>query len=75
MTEPGIKDGQVIFFQEDSRMSVKKLLNILGNLENVFINSGPGKYAARLGLSFSSTTVTIDVSSAQSLFIYFEQVN
>lgn len=69
ITESGIKEAQVIFFQEDRKYSVCKLLEECGDLMDVFINSGPGKYAARLGLSFSSTIATYKVGT--SSFLYF----
>lgn len=43
-------------------MSVSSLLNQMGQLDEVFKLSGAGKYAARLGLSFTSTVKAIDVS-------------
>lgn len=41
------------------------LLSQLGDLESVYVKSGPGKYAARLGLSFSSTIETFEVPTSQ----------
>ena len=55
ITETGIKAGEVIFFEEDRRYTVRELLESFGGLVDVFMTFGPGKYAARLGLSFSST--------------------
>lgn len=43
-------------------MSVSSLLSQMGQLDEVFRLSGAGKYAARLGLSFTSTVKAIDVS-------------
>lgn len=51
-------------------MSVSSLLNQMGQLDEVFIHSGAGKYAARLGLSFTSTVKAINVSLDDWLFIY-----
>ena len=64
VVEGGIKEGWVIFFQEDRKWTVERVLKMCGDLEKVFLESGPGKYMARLALSFSSTQPTIDVSPA-----------
>lgn len=64
MVEGGIKEGWVIFFQENRKWTVERVLKMCGDLEKVFLESGPGKYMARLALSFSSTQPTIDVSPA-----------
>ncbi|THH10624.1 hypothetical protein EW145_g1192 [Phellinidium pouzarii] len=69
VTEPGIKEGWVIFFREDHKLSVRRVLDLCGNLDKVFLDNGPGKYAARLGLSFSSTQATINISEDQALMI------
>lgn len=50
-------------------MSVPSLLNQMGQLDEVFKHSGAGKYAARLGLSFTSTVKAIDVSLDDCLSI------
>lgn len=57
-TESNLKAGHVLFFREDDRFTVESLKERLGDLKAVYEESGYGKYAARLGLSFSSTIVT-----------------
>ncbi|KAH7108398.1 RdRP-domain-containing protein [Auriculariales sp. MPI-PUGE-AT-0066] len=47
----------MMFFHEDDKFTVKGLLESFGALDAVFRRSSYGKYAARLGLSFSSTVV------------------
>jgi RNA-dependent RNA polymerase len=44
-----------MFFEEDAEWSVVKLRAHFGDLMSVFEEYGAGKWAARLGLSFSST--------------------
>ncbi|THG97967.1 hypothetical protein EW145_g7507 [Phellinidium pouzarii] len=68
-TESNLKSGQVIFFQEDDVWTCQNILKALGDLDDVFLKYGPGKYAARLGLSFSSTVDTINVPRKQALLI------
>lgn len=60
-SESNLKTGQVIFFCEGSDWSCDRLLRAFGDLEKVYLEYGPGAYAARLGLSFSSTIDTIVV--------------
>ncbi|KAI5121988.1 hypothetical protein M0805_001821 [Coniferiporia weirii] len=69
VTEPGIKEGWVAFFREDGQWSVGRALAMCGDLDKVFLSHGPGKYSARLGLSFSSTRATIDVPECKALKI------
>ena len=64
VVEGGIKEGWVIFYHEDRKWTVERVLKMCGDLGKVFLESGPGKYMARLALSFSSTQPTIDVSPA-----------
>jgi len=64
-TESGIKIGQWIFLREDKNCDVKTLLTEFGDLGDVFRASGPGKYTARLKLSFSSTVPSFDVCFAE----------
>jgi RNA-dependent RNA polymerase len=45
----------LMFFHEHETHTVKDLLKGFGDLDSVFRKSGYGKYAARLGMSFSST--------------------
>ncbi|KAH8813446.1 RNA dependent RNA polymerase-domain-containing protein, partial [Flagelloscypha sp. PMI_526] len=62
-TESSIKSGKVIFFQECLRWTIPALKAQFGNgLHKVFAEHGYGKYAARLGLSFSSTVESFKVS-------------
>ncbi|KDQ50366.1 hypothetical protein JAAARDRAFT_200044 [Jaapia argillacea MUCL 33604] len=53
-TDAGLKTGQLIFLKED-KLSTRDLLDAFGDLDTVYVNSGYGKYAARLQLSFTST--------------------
>lgn len=62
-----VKDGKVLLFREDEQWSSSSLLGAFGNVYEVFLNSGYGKYAARVGLSFSATVDVLDVSSVMSL--------
>lgn len=61
-TESGIKSGHLIYFSEGDDMGVLTLLTLMGQLGDVFECSGAGKYAARLGMSFTSTVVAVNVS-------------
>ncbi|KAH8796191.1 hypothetical protein DL96DRAFT_1644434, partial [Flagelloscypha sp. PMI_526] len=61
-TESSIKSGKVIFFQECLRWTIPALKAQFGNgLDKVFAEHGYGKYAARLGLCFSSTVESFKV--------------
>ncbi|KAF7351454.1 RNA-dependent RNA polymerase [Mycena sanguinolenta] len=58
-TESNLKAGHVLFFREGPDFSVSDLKDQFGSdLKAVFDTFGYGKYAARLGLSFSSTVAT-----------------
>lgn len=57
-----MKSGTWIFFREGLDFMVEELLEYFGDLDEVFEESGPGKYAARLGLSFSPTVESINAS-------------
>lgn len=46
---------------EGDKAAAQRLLRKFGKLESVYKKSGFGKYAARLGLSFSSTKDALDV--------------
>lgn len=59
-----MKAGKLMFFREDEEWTVELLLSKLGDLSSVYLKSGYGKYAARLGLSFSSTVPSLDVRYA-----------
>ena len=52
-----------MFFHEDADHRVKDLMRSFGDLDSVFVKHGYGKYAARFGLSFSSTAPAADVST------------
>jgi RNA-dependent RNA polymerase len=54
-TESHLKESTLVLLQETPNMSAKKLLTKIGDLKKVYLKDGCGKYAARLGLSFSST--------------------
>ncbi|KAJ7449020.1 RNA dependent RNA polymerase-domain-containing protein [Mycena galericulata] len=57
-TESNLKAGHLLFFREGPDFSVDELKENFGDLKPVYDAFGYGKYAARLGLSFSSTTAT-----------------
>ncbi|KAJ7099900.1 RNA dependent RNA polymerase-domain-containing protein [Mycena belliarum] len=60
-TEGNLKAGHVLFFREGDDFTVQKLKERFGDLKPVYDASGYGKYAARLGLSFSSTVTTKEI--------------
>ena len=60
-TESQVKAGKLMFFCEGDDWTVERLLESFGNLPAVYLKSGYGKYAARLGMSFSSTVQSLDV--------------
>ena len=55
-----------MLFREDTEWTVRDLLREIGDVRQVFVDHGYGKYAARLGLSFSSTVDAKDVSKHSS---------
>lgn len=59
-TESQLKAEQFMMFEGD-KTAVQNLLRTFGKLDGVYQKSGYGKYAARLGLSFSSTAVGLNV--------------
>lgn len=59
-TENQLKGSQFMIFEGD-KAAAQRLLRKFGKLESVYKKSGFGKYAARLGLSFSSTKGALDV--------------
>ncbi|KAK0202178.1 RNA dependent RNA polymerase-domain-containing protein [Desarmillaria ectypa] len=60
-TESQLKESRVLFFQEREDWTVHTLKAELGDLSTVYREYGYGKYAARLGLSFSSTVPALEV--------------
>ena len=61
-SESNLKEGQLILIRADEKYpSRNELLQELGRLDEVFEKNGPGKYAARLGMAFTSTIETIYV--------------
>ncbi|SJL07944.1 uncharacterized protein ARMOST_11302 [Armillaria ostoyae] len=60
-TESQLKESRVLFFQEREDWTVHSLKTVLGDLNSVYRGYGYGKYAARLGLSFSSTVPALEV--------------
>ncbi|GBE79056.1 RdRP-domain-containing protein [Sparassis crispa] len=69
-TENHVRKGRIIFFREDENWTVDRLLSYLGDgLRDVFMSSGYGKYAARLGLSFSSTWESLNVPEDQTVLL------
>jgi len=59
----------VIFFEEGPDYSAREVLQQFGDLDSVLVKSGMGKYFARLGLNFSTTTSTITVPRQQVAII------
>ncbi|KAJ7359760.1 RNA dependent RNA polymerase-domain-containing protein [Mycena albidolilacea] len=65
-TEGNLKAGHVLFFREGPDFTVAELKDHFGrDLNAVYEASGYGKYAARLGLSFSSTAATQEIESEE----------
>ncbi|CAK5274751.1 unnamed protein product [Mycena citricolor] len=60
-TENNLKSSQVLYFREGSDFTVASLLESLGQVRAVYDKDGPGKFCARLGLSFSSTVPSINI--------------
>ncbi|KAJ7665879.1 RNA dependent RNA polymerase-domain-containing protein [Mycena polygramma] len=61
-TENNLKSGHLMFFREGEDFTVEDLKEHFGSdLRVVYEAFGYGKYAARLGLSFSSTVATEEV--------------
>ncbi|KAJ6470735.1 RdRP-domain-containing protein [Mycena vitilis] len=60
-TENTLKAGHLLFFQEGDDFTVETLKESFGDLRAVYEESGYGKYAARLGMSFSSTIPTLEI--------------
>ncbi|RPD55108.1 RdRP-domain-containing protein [Lentinus tigrinus ALCF2SS1-7] len=68
-TESQVKAGRLVFFREDEEWNIERLLARFGDLPSVYFKSGYGKYAARLGLSFSSTVESLDIPHPMALQI------
>ncbi|KAJ7681879.1 RNA-dependent RNA polymerase [Mycena polygramma] len=66
-TESNLKAGHLLFFREGHDVTVDTLKESFGDLKAVYEESGYGKYAARLGMSFSSTVPTLEVCSLPGL--------
>ncbi|KAJ6611459.1 RNA dependent RNA polymerase-domain-containing protein [Mycena sp. CBHHK59/15] len=60
-TENHLKAGHLLFFREGVDFTVDELKEEFGDLKAVYNTSGYGKYAARLGLSFSSTVAAEEI--------------
>jgi RNA-dependent RNA polymerase len=79
-TENNLKAGHLLFFREGHDFTVETLKKEFGDLKAIYEESGYGKYAARLGLSFSSTIPAAEVcflslfSSGIYLVIYFRSI-
>jgi RNA-dependent RNA polymerase len=67
-TENQMKEGKVLFFEEDDEWTVSSLKEEFGELDTVYLEHGYGKYSARLGLSFSSTVPSLNVSPCSIIF-------
>ncbi|KAL5488413.1 hypothetical protein ACEPAI_6531 [Sanghuangporus weigelae] len=73
-TESTLKSGQIILLQKrvnnvDTTPHVSSLLLDFGELRDVFRRHGPGKYVARLGLSFSATVQSVNPTQDQVVWI------
>ncbi|KAJ7034349.1 RNA dependent RNA polymerase-domain-containing protein [Mycena alexandri] len=68
-TESNLKAGHLLFFREGDDFNVETLLKAFGDLRPVYEASGYGKFAARLGMSFSSTVPTLEIKPADEIEI------
>ncbi|KAL5508616.1 hypothetical protein ACEPAH_6235 [Sanghuangporus vaninii] len=73
-TESTLKSGQIILLQKrvnnaDKTPHVSSVLLDFGDLHDVFRRHGPGKYVARLGLSFSATVQSVNPTQDQVAWI------
>ncbi|EJD52427.1 RdRP-domain-containing protein [Auricularia subglabra TFB-10046 SS5] len=68
-TESQLGAGALLFFEEGDGYTIDSMLEYFGELEPVFVKSGYGKYAARLGLSFSSTKPVYELSPSDLISI------
>ncbi|KAJ7723330.1 RNA dependent RNA polymerase-domain-containing protein [Mycena maculata] len=68
-TESNLKAGHVLFFREGPDFTVNELKENFGDLKVVYDAFGYGKYAARLGLSFSSTTPTQEIEPEHRMLL------
>ncbi|KAJ6583101.1 RNA dependent RNA polymerase-domain-containing protein [Mycena vulgaris] len=68
-TENNLKAGHLIFFREGDDFTVDELKENFGDLKAVYNASGYGKYAARLGLSFSSTIATEEIEPVERILL------
>ncbi|KAI0959118.1 hypothetical protein AcW1_004042 [Taiwanofungus camphoratus] len=66
-TESHVKSGRIVFFREDDNWTVARLLERFGDLQHIFEDAGYGKYAKRLGLSFSATVESLNVPHEQAI--------
>ncbi|KAK6991785.1 RNA-dependent RNA polymerase [Favolaschia claudopus] len=64
-TENNLKAGILSFFREGPDFTVEGLRNAFGDLKAVYDKDGYGKFAARLGLSFSSTVATEEIDPTE----------
>ncbi|KZV82971.1 RdRP-domain-containing protein [Exidia glandulosa HHB12029] len=68
-TESQLGSSNLLFFEEGQHYTREAMLQYFGQLEPVFVKSGYGKYAARLGLSFSSTVVGHELQDGDLVMI------
>ncbi|KAK7013090.1 RNA-dependent RNA polymerase [Favolaschia claudopus] len=64
-TENNLKAGILSFFREGPDFTVEGLRHAFGDLKAVYDKDGYGKFAARLGLSFSSTVATEEIDPTE----------
>ncbi|KAJ7772441.1 hypothetical protein B0H16DRAFT_1769345 [Mycena metata] len=64
-----LKAGHLLFFREGDDFNVETLLKAFGDLGSIYEASGYGKFAARLGMSFSSTVPTLEIKPAEEIEI------
>ncbi|KAJ6557807.1 RNA dependent RNA polymerase-domain-containing protein [Mycena capillaripes] len=75
-TENNLKSGLVLFFREGQDFTVEGLKEHFGSdLKTVYEAFGYGKYAARLGLSFSSTVATQQIEPEERHLLHDLQAN
>ncbi|KAJ7448005.1 RNA dependent RNA polymerase-domain-containing protein, partial [Mycena latifolia] len=68
-TEGNLKAGHVLFFREGDDFTVEGLKEHFGDLRPVYDAFGYGKYAARMGLSFSSTVATKEIEPEERVLL------
>ncbi|KAJ7739164.1 RNA dependent RNA polymerase-domain-containing protein [Mycena metata] len=68
-TESNLRAAHLLLFREGDDFNVDTLLKAFGDLRSIYEASGYGKFAARLGMSFSSTVPTLEIKPAEEIEI------